>query len=103
MDKKILIEASSIIKKYLMVIMKQYPHWNESILNFITDDMTPRFAKGVIGLEHYKSEYPRILTNYRMETTLAHDVFGMIRQEKMFIPISDSYVELYESKNTSDE
>lgn len=110
MDKKVFNKASGIIMKYLLDHSSSWESdcynrevgqdkmlGNASILNFITDNMTLRFAKGVIGLEYYKSKH-KIIDDHSMKLTLAHDVFGMIRKEKMLIPRSDSYVEFYEEE-----
>ncbi len=110
MDKKVFSKASGIILKYLLdhstswegdyynrEVGREKMLRNASILNFVTDDMTPRFAKGVVGLEYYKIKH-KTIDDHSMKLTLAHDVFGMIRKEPMLIPRSDSYVEFYEEE-----
>ena len=65
------------------------------VYGFIYNCMTEKQANSIIGLENFKTKYPKLMTNNDVVSILIHDIIGLINRDKMFLPKFDSYKEYY--------
>ena len=89
---KIRKQTEKIITKYL--VDKGY--LNEvAMFQFIYIEMSKELGKSIIGLENYRKANPDRIKEIDMSICLSHDIGGILREDKMFIPRALSYTEFY--------
>ena len=87
-------QVKKIVTKYLV----SEGHLNDvAMFQFIYFEMDEELGKSIIGLENYKKANPDRIEDIDMRICLAHDIGGILRGDKMFIPRSLSYTEYYEN------
>jgi hypothetical protein len=91
-------EIQKQVKKIVIEYLVKDGHLNMfALTEFIYFDMSKELGKSIIGLENYKKANPDRIKEIDMKICLAHDIGGILRGDKMFIPRSLSYTEYYEN------
>lgn len=92
--RKIRKQVEKIITKYLV----DKGHLKGvAMYQFIYFGMSEELGKSIIGLENYKKANPDQIEDIDMRICLSHDIGGILREEKMFLPRALSYTEYYEN------
>lgn len=92
--RKIRKQVEEIIDKYL--VSKGHLK-GVTMYQFIYFGMSEELGKSIIGLENYKKANPDQIEEIDMRICLSHDIGGILREEKMFLPRALSYTEYYEN------
>ena len=91
-------EIQKQVKKIVIEYLVKDGYLNMfALTEFIYFDMSKELGKSIIGLENYKKANPDRIEDMDMRICLAHDIGGILRGDKMFIPRSLSYIEYYEN------
>ena len=78
-------QAKKIVTEYLV----EPGHLNMfALTEFIYFDMSKELGKSIIGLENYKKANPDQIKDIDMKICLSHDIGGILRHEKHFLPRS---------------
>ena len=91
--RKIRKQVEKIIDKYLV---SEGHLKGVAMYQFIYFEMSEELGKSIIGLENYRKANPDRIKEIDMKICLAHDIGGILREEKMFLPRALSYTEYYE-------
>tara|TARA_Y100001938_G_C7984186_1_gene376008 strand:- start:556 stop:837 length:282 start_codon:yes stop_codon:yes gene_type:complete len=86
------------LKKQVERILDKYlksDKFSMSIIEFVWVKMDTKLAQSIIGLENYKKQNPGSIKNSDMSLCLYHDILGILKEEKMFIPRASSYAKYY--------
>jgi hypothetical protein len=62
---------------------------------FVYQFMTEEIAKAFIGLDNFRKQNPDIIKDIDMSICLGHDIGGILREDKMFLPRALSYTEFF--------
>tara|TARA_Y100000592_G_scaffold79762_1_gene125861 strand:+ start:1009 stop:1290 length:282 start_codon:yes stop_codon:yes gene_type:complete len=90
--KKIRKEVMKIIQKHL--VDKGYLE-ELAMIQFVYIDMSTELGQSIIGLCNYAKNNPETISDSSISACLGHDIGGVLRGDKHFIPKALSYTKFY--------
>lgn len=92
MKEKIRKQVIKIIEKHL--VDKGYLE-EIAMIQFVYIDMSTELGQSIIGLCNYVKDNPDTISDSSISACLGHDIGGVLRGDKMFIPRALSYTKFY--------